>query len=66
VSVSGAEMLEPVIIRTTKNAPFRIPENMGMRIQPNWQPHFWNEPPSYAMASLFRMGYRALGRSEYE
>ncbi|MCD6414638.1 MAG: hypothetical protein J7L23_03340 [Candidatus Diapherotrites archaeon] len=36
VNVRGAEMLEPIIIESTRGAPFRIPSDMDMRINPKW------------------------------
>lgn len=36
VRVHGAEMLEPIVVETTKGAPFRIPKQMDMRVNPKW------------------------------
>jgi hypothetical protein len=36
VRVHGAQSLEPIVIETTRGAPFRIPKQIDMRIQPKW------------------------------
>lgn len=36
VRVHGAEMLEPIVIETSKGAPFRIPNDMDIKICPTW------------------------------
>ena len=36
VQVRGAEMLEPIIVETSRGPPFRIPAKMDMRVNPTW------------------------------
>ena len=36
IRMSGADMLEPIVIETTRGAPFRIPSTMHMRVNPKW------------------------------
>ena len=42
VKVRGAEMLEPIVIETTKGAPFRIPAKMKIRMNPYWGATPWH------------------------
>lgn len=51
VRVRGAEMLEPIIIESTRGPPFRIPTDMDIRINPTWAATNLIEKATYNGAS---------------
>ncbi|MFC2174431.1 hypothetical protein ACFLQ2_00990 [archaeon] len=66
VRIKGAEALEPIIIETTRGAPFRIPANMNVRVRSNWGGQTWIEKAMGKGAGrAARMMYRSTGRSQY-
>lgn len=66
VTVKGAETLEPIIIETTRGAPFRIPSKMHVRIKPKWGGRPWVEKAmGRGIGRMARWGYRPLGPSNY-
>ena len=50
--VQGADVLEPIVIKTTRDAPFRIPDRMDMRIKPTWGSPRWFEKASWGLNYL--------------
>ncbi|MCD6522155.1 MAG: hypothetical protein J7K68_00240 [Candidatus Diapherotrites archaeon] len=60
ITVKGAEVLEPIIIETTRGPPFRIPSKMDIRIKPNWSAKNWAEKAGMGLASFAKIGYRTL------
>jgi hypothetical protein len=58
VSVHGAQMLEPIVIETTRGPPFRIPSDMKIRIKADWSGRTWYEKAASGVGSATRMMYR--------
>ena len=50
--VQGAEVLEPIVVKTTRDAPFRIPERMDIRIKPNWSAPTMYEKAARGISNL--------------
>lgn len=66
IKVSGAEMLEPIVIETTRGPPFRIPSYMKMRIKPNWGSSTWYEKAiGKGLGRMARWAYRPLSGREW-
>lgn len=65
VTVHGAEMLEPIIVESTRGPPFRIPSYMKIRVKPDWGAQTWFEKAAgKGLGRMARWGYRPLsGRS---
>ncbi len=57
VTVKGAEMLEPIVIETTRGAPFRIPAKMKIRMNPYWGATPWRSKIGKHLGRLLRWGY---------
>lgn len=66
INIKGAEMLEPIIIETTRGPPFRIPASMQVRIKPNWASKTWLEKACIGIGRITRMAYRATKWSDYQ
>ncbi|MCD4740348.1 hypothetical protein K8R43_04100 [archaeon] len=67
VRVHGAEMVEPIIIETTKTAPFRIPKSIDMKVNPTWKALSQLEKMSYkGGAGLARFVYRSVFGGRWE
>jgi hypothetical protein len=64
VTVQGAEMLEPIIIETTKGAPFRIPAKMQIRMNPYWGATPWREKIAKHLGRLTRWSADQAGMLE--
>ena len=66
IKVKGANVLEPVVIETTRGPPFRIPARMDIRIKPTWSAMSWIEKVGhYGVGRPARMAYRnIMGREE--
>lgn len=58
--VQGAEVLEPIMIKTTRDAPFRIPERMDIRIKPNWSAPTMYEKAARGGSSILNPMVRAF------
>ncbi len=66
VRVKGAEMLEPIVIETTRGAPFRIPSNMHVRVKSNWGGNTWYEKAmGKGLGKMARLAYRPLSGLDY-
>lgn len=66
ISVSGAEMLEPIVIETTRGPPFRIPSYMKIRVKPNWGSNTWYEKAmGKGLGRMARWMYRPLSGGEF-
>lgn len=61
VRVRGAEMLEPIIIESTRGPPFRIPKDMDIRINPTWAAtNLIEKATMQGAASLARLVHRLI------
>lgn len=67
ITVHGAEMLEPIVIESTRGAPFRIPDYMRIRIRPDWGAETKFEKASGKFLGAFaRWNYRMMRAEDYE
>ena len=65
VKVHGAEMLEPIIIETTRSAPFRIPSAMRVRMNPTWGAYSWWEKATIGAARMAHLGLSRVWPPKY-
>ena len=66
VKVSGAEMLEPIVIETTRGPPFRIPSYMHMRINPKWGGStMYEKAMGKGLGRMARWAYRLIGGNDW-
>lgn len=66
IKVKGAEMLEPIVIETTRGAPFRIPDYMKIRIKPDWGANKWYEKAmGKGLGRMSRWAYRPASGREW-
>jgi len=66
IKVSGAEMLEPIIIETTRGPPFRIPSSMNMRINPKWgATTMYEKAMGKGLGRMARWAYRFIGGRDW-
>ncbi len=58
VTVKGARTEEPIVIETKKNAPFKVQEDMRIKMNPEWQSRAW---PEAGMRNMYERGVSGMG-----
>lgn len=54
LKIKGAQVLEPIVIESTRGPPFRIPSEMRIRVKPNWSAYSWFEKAAKGVGQISR------------
>lgn len=54
LKIKGANVLEPIVIESTRGPPFRIPSEMRIRVKPNWSAYSWFEKAARGVGQVSR------------
>jgi hypothetical protein len=65
IEVRGAEVLEPIVIKTTRGPPYRIPDRMDIRMNPYWRGREWYTKAAMAPAILGRSTYKMFRGQDF-